>query len=179
MCGICGIAHADPARPVDAALLRRMRDVLRHRGPDGEGIHCGGGVGLAHRRLSIIDVAGGRQPLGNEDGTVWTTFNGEIFNYQDLRRQLLAAGHVFRTVSDTEVLVHGYEQWGDDLPLRAPVGTPLLRDGIGLDPLGGTMLLAEVQRRFGVDVAGEDLNLDSLATLRSLAEYVAARVMPG
>ena len=96
-----------------------MTDMLRHRGPDGRGTHYqtyadGSGVGLGHRRLSIIDLEGGKQPLCNEDGTVWVTFNGEIYNYQDVRRELIAAGHVFRTDSDTEVIAHGYEQWGDE-----------------------------------------------------------------
>jgi asparagine synthase (glutamine-hydrolysing) len=91
-----------------------MRDVIAHRGPDGFGAHCAAGVGLGHRRLSIIDVEGGAQPLSNEDGTIWVTYNGEIYNYADLTARLVARGHTFRTHSDTEVIVHAYEEWGDD-----------------------------------------------------------------
>ena len=91
-----------------------MRDIIAHRGPDGVGIHCIAGVGLGHRRLSIIDVQGGAQPLSNEDGTIWVTFNGEIYNYAELTRRLVRLGHTFQTHSDTEVLVHAYEEYGDD-----------------------------------------------------------------
>src|SRR5690349_15244312 len=114
MCGICGIAYADPSREVPAGTLRRMRESLAHRGPDGHGERRAGGVGLAHTRLSIIDVAGGTQPLANEDGSVWVTFNGEIYNYVALMDRLRAAGHLFHTRSDTEVLVHLYEERGLD-----------------------------------------------------------------
>jgi asparagine synthase (glutamine-hydrolysing) len=107
MCGICGIAHSDPAHPVDRSRLERMREVLAHRGPDGCGIHVAGPVGLGHRRLSIIDVTGGAQPLSNEDGSVWITYNGELYNYVELTTRLKAAGHRFRTHSDTEAIVHG------------------------------------------------------------------------
>jgi asparagine synthase (glutamine-hydrolysing) len=115
MCGICGIAHSDPAHPVDRSRLERMREVLAHRGPDGCGIHVAGPVGLGHRRLSIIDVTGGAQPLSNEDGSVWITYNGELYNYVELTTRLKAAGHRFRTHSDTEAIVHGYEEFGLDL----------------------------------------------------------------
>lgn len=114
MCGIAGIHHPSP-RPVDTAALERMTRSLSHRGPDGEGFHFEAGVGLGHRRLSIIDLAGGAQPLCNEDGSVWVTFNGEIFNYLELRDDLTKRGHVFRTSSDTEVLVHLYEEHGEAL----------------------------------------------------------------
>lgn len=115
MCGICGVAHADATAEVPRETLSRMRRALTHRGPDGHGERCESGVGLAHTRLSIIDVAGGQQPMRNEDGTVWITFNGEIYNYQPLRERLQEQGHVFRTKSDTEVLVHLYEEKGPDL----------------------------------------------------------------
>ena len=115
MCGICGIAHAARDRPVDREALQRMCDMLAHRGPDGAGAHVEAGVGLGHRRLSIIDVAGGAQPLSNEDGTVWVSFNGEIYNHRELATRLAGMGHTFRTHSDTEVLVHAYEAWGDAL----------------------------------------------------------------
>ena len=90
-----------------------MTDIMSHRGPDANGFYIGGGAGLGHRRLSIIDLATGAQPLSNEDGTVWVTFNGEIYNFAEVRRELQQAGHRFRTNSDTEVIVHAYEQWGD------------------------------------------------------------------
>ena len=114
MCGIAGLLHRDPARPADAERVRRMCGTLVHRGPDGEGFHVRGPVGLGTRRLAIIDVEGGDQPLYNEDGSIAVVQNGEIYNYMELRRELEALGHRFRTQSDTEVLVHAYEAWGDD-----------------------------------------------------------------
>ena len=111
MCGIAGVARRE-ATGVEAAALLRMAAALRHRGPDGYGLFLGPRVGLAHVRLSIIDLQGGAQPLTNEDGRVAITYNGEVYNYIELRRELETAGHTFRTHSDTEVLVHAYEEWG-------------------------------------------------------------------
>jgi asparagine synthase (glutamine-hydrolysing) len=113
MCGISGIFEFDPARTVERETVHRMNESLRHRGPDDEGIFIDRGVGLGHRRLSIIDVAGGHQPIGNEDGTVWVMFNGEIYNYESLRQDLLSRGHKFTTRSDTEAIVHLYEEYGE------------------------------------------------------------------
>jgi asparagine synthase (glutamine-hydrolysing) len=118
MCGIAGVFRFGEGPPPDEPLLRRMADTLVHRGPDGDGYSVRGPIGLAHRRLAIIDLAGGRQPMGNEDGSVEVTFNGEIYNFEELRAGLLAKGHVFRTRSDTEVLVHLYEEEGDRLVER-------------------------------------------------------------
>lgn len=117
MCGIVGVVNRDGAE-VDGNLLQAMTDMLHHRGPDGAGYYRFAGVGLGHRRLSIIDIAAGHQPMSNEDGTIWVTFNGEIYNFHVLRSELKSAGHMFRTHSDTEVLVHGYEQWGEGLVSR-------------------------------------------------------------
>lgn len=111
MCGIAGLLRHDGG-PVDVAALRRMTDALAHRGPDGEGFHLEPGIGLGHRRLSVIDVAGGAQPMANEDGSVVVVFNGEIYNFAPLRRQLQDLGHRFASRSDTEAIVHGWEEWG-------------------------------------------------------------------
>lgn len=111
MCGIAGMASASTGR-VSREALDRMAGALRHRGPDGYGLYVGRTVGLAHTRLSIIDLAGGAQPLTNEDGALVITYNGEIYNYVELRKELASLGHVFKTGTDTEVLVHGYEEWG-------------------------------------------------------------------
>ena len=113
MCGIVGMATAPGSKSPTAETLNRAVAALRHRGPDGSGVHLNGRIALGHTRLSIIDVEGGAQPLGNEDGSVQTIFNGEIWNHDVLRRTLEAAGHRFRTRCDTEVLVHGWEEWGD------------------------------------------------------------------
>jgi len=114
MCGISGIMDSTGRRPIDAGLLHRMTDSIAHRGPDGSGFHLAPGIGLGHRRLAIIDVAGGHQPLFNEDGSVAVSFNGEIYNFQVLVRALTEKGHRFRTHSDTEVIVHAWEEWGAD-----------------------------------------------------------------
>lgn len=112
MCGICGVAYRDPARPVQLETITRMNDALSHRGPDAEGIKTFGNVALGHRRLSIVDLAGGRQPMSNEDGSVWLTYNGEIYNHDELRGGLISAGHTFATRCDTEAIVHSYEERG-------------------------------------------------------------------
>jgi asparagine synthase (glutamine-hydrolysing) len=113
MCGIAGRFNYDRRLAVDPDVLRAMTDAVTHRGPDAEGHYVGAGIGLGHRRLSIIDLVSGDQPLANEDGTIQVVFNGEIYNFAALRDELQARGHVFRTKSDTEVIVHGYEEWGD------------------------------------------------------------------
>lgn len=118
MCGICGFLSTDPVRPVSRAMLEHMNATIHHRGPDSAGFFVEQGVGLAMRRLAIIDVAGGQQPLSNEDRTIQLVFNGEIYNYQALRAELIDCGHIFVTTSDTEVIVHGYEQWGDGILAR-------------------------------------------------------------
>jgi len=112
MCGICGVYLFDSERQVLERDITAMRDTMVHRGPDGAGNFVRGHVGLGHRRLSIVDLAGGHQPMGNEDDSVWVIFNGEIYNHRDLRPSLEAAGHVFRTSSDTEAIVHAYEELG-------------------------------------------------------------------
>ena len=117
MCGIAGILHLNGG-PVSEDEISSMVRSMSHRGPDGEGTRIDGNVGIGHRRLSIIDPEGGRQPIGNEDGSVWITCNGEIYNFVELRKELEGAGHRFRTRSDTEAVVHAYEQWGDDCVKR-------------------------------------------------------------
>ncbi len=117
MCGIAGIVRRFPTG-VSVNTLGRMAAAIRHRGPDGYGFYAGQRVGFAHVRLSIVDLAGGAQPLTNEDGQVVVTYNGEIYNHPELRRELEARGHIFRTRSDTEILAHGYEEWGVDLLKR-------------------------------------------------------------
>src|SRR5215510_14373138 len=112
MCGIVGILNFDPGRAASPEELRRMNGLIRHRGPDEEGEGFFGHFGMAMRRLSVIGVATGRQPMSNEDGSVWVTFNGEVYNYRELRGELLKAGHRFKTASDTEALVHAYEEHG-------------------------------------------------------------------
>src|SRR5215213_8385976 len=116
MCGICGIASASGG--VDAARLAAISETLVHRGPDSEGMAVDAHAGLAARRLSIIDLDTGDQPLTNEDGTVTVIQNGELYNYRELRRELAGAGHRFRSQGDTEVLAHGYEEWGDGFAAR-------------------------------------------------------------
>lgn len=112
MCGIAGIFHIETAKPVDPDRVRSMADALAHRGPDGSGVWTAQGVGLGHRRLSIIDLEGGDQPMATADEKLITIFNGMIYNFLELRAELESLGHVFRTNSDTEVILHGWRQWG-------------------------------------------------------------------
>ncbi|MGA7241448.1 MAG: asparagine synthetase B, partial [Bryobacteraceae bacterium] len=113
MCGICGIFESDRESAIDCGVLKSMTDSIVHRGPDDEGHYSAPGIGLGFRRLSIIDLAGGHQPLCNEDGKIWIVFNGEIYNFEELNRRYLSSGHKFRTRSDTETIVHLYEELGE------------------------------------------------------------------
>ncbi|MCJ7813075.1 asparagine synthase (glutamine-hydrolyzing), partial [bacterium] len=147
MCGICGILYKDGIRQPDKSVLKRMCDTLVHRGPDDEGQVVLHHVGLGMRRLSIIDLSGGHQPLSNEDESIWIVCNGEIYNYRELQAELQQVGHHFRTKSDTEVILHGYETWGIDVckKLNGMFGFALydgrnrklflVRDRIGIKPL--------------------------------------------
>jgi asparagine synthase (glutamine-hydrolysing) len=147
MCGICGKVNLDPSRPIHAEEIEVMRDTMVLRGPDAGGIHVDRYAGLGHRRLSIIDIEASVQPMSNEDGTVWISFNGEIYNFQELRKDLVSRGHRFRTSGDTEVIVHLYEEFGEDCVTRlrgmfafaiwdSRSDTLLLaRDRIGIKPL--------------------------------------------
>ena len=114
MCGICGKAALNSEQRVRPAQVERMKDAIYHRGPDDDGTYVSNQAVLGHRRLSIIDLRTGKQPISNEDGTIWIVFNGEIYNFKELRTQLIQAGHVFTTNTDTEVIVHLYEQYGKD-----------------------------------------------------------------
>lgn len=115
MCGICGQFNFGSQAPVRRADIEAMTKSIAHRGPDDEGYHFDGPIGLGFRRLSIIDLSGGHQPMSDQDGTTWVVFNGEIYNFLELRHELESFGHVFHTNSDTEVMIHGYKQWGDDV----------------------------------------------------------------
>ncbi len=115
MCGICGQFNFGTQAPVQRRDIEAMAKSIAHRGPDDDGFYISGPLGLGFRRLSIIDLSGGHQPMSDQDETVWVVFNGEIYNFPELRRELEGFGHVFRTNSDTEVIIHGYKQWGDEV----------------------------------------------------------------
>ena len=183
MCGIAGFVAVDGLGPEAPARAVRMRDIITHRGPDAAGLHVDAHAALAHRRLSIVDLSTGQQPLSNEDGSVWVAFNGEIYNHADIRRQLEASGHRYRTKSDTETIVHAYEQWGDDCVRRfrgmfaialwdAPRRRLLLvRDRLGIKPLywtrtGDTLLFAsEIKALLASDLVSRDPNTAALPEL--------------
>ena len=147
MCGICGKLNFDRQKSADPGLLRRMMELIRHRGPDGNGEFFSGPISLGHLRLSIIDLATGAQPMSNEDDTVWVVYNGEIYNFHELRRDLEARGHRFKSTTDTEVIVHLYEEMGDQCvsKLRGMFAFALwderkqklllARDRVGIKPL--------------------------------------------
>lgn len=170
MCGIAGLAVLQPdGAPPSIEQLSRMAGALYHRGPDELGVYRHGRAGLAHARLSIIDIEAGKQPLSNEDETLFIAFNGEIFNYVELRAELEVLGHRFRTHSDTEVIVHAYEAWGDEAFTRfngqwavalwdeTKERLVLSRDRLGVRPLyvcehdGRVYFASEVKAIFAAD----------------------------
>ncbi len=191
MCGLAGIFNTRAAGPVDRALLTAMTDSIQHRGPDGAGYHVDDGIGLGHRRLSIIDLAGGHQPLFNEDHSVCVVYNGEIYNFKELEDELRELGHKFRTVCDTEVIVHAWEEWGADCVKRFRGMFSfalwdsnnetlfLARDRLGIKPLYYAAL-ADGQLIFGSEMKallchpGLERNFDILA----IEDYFAFGYVP-
>jgi asparagine synthase (glutamine-hydrolysing) len=188
MCGIAGIINLTSTKPIGEPLLNRMITMLNHRGPDGYGFYTNEDIGLAHARLSIIDLEGGKQPIHNEDNTVWVVFNGEIFNYVELRTKLEKRGHRFYTRTDTEVIVHAYEEYGDGFVQELngqfaialwDVGSKrllLIRDRIGIVPLfycesdGQLLFASEVKAILPATNSSPTLNpnaLDQLMTFWS------------
>lgn len=195
MCGIVGIVHSDPAHPVSTAVIRQMCDAIRHRGPDDEGVHVEGPVALGMRRLSIIDLAGSHQPIFNEDRSALIVFNGEIYNYQDLRRGLVARGHAFATQGDTETILHLYEEEGPACVERlrgmfafaiwdAKAQTLLLaRDRFGIKPLylttgsWGVAFASELKALHAAGPVDQTLDWDALDTYFQLG-YIPAPATP-
>lgn len=185
MCGICGKMHFDASYQVGIPELVQMTRSIIKRGPDDEGFHSSGNVGLGFRRLSIIDLDTGHQPLSNEDDTIWIVFNGEIYNYQQLRQELIAKGHQFKTQTDTETIVHLYEEFGPDCVkhLRGMFAFAIwdgrknklfcARDRFGIKPF--FYYLDEQQFVFGSEIksilAGGDINRD--LSLQGLDNYLA------
>src|SRR5688572_24484899 len=189
MCGICGIFDRDGA-PVDGALLDSMIEVLKHRGPDGSGRFIDGNLGLGHLRLSIIDVDGGSQPIDNEDGTLQVVFNGEIYNFVELRHELEGLGHRFKTRSDTEVIVHAYEQWGRDCVTRfngmfafALWDAPrrelfIARDHLGIKPLYYAVLGTRILFASEIKALLQDPSCPRDVDVESLGELFTFRYVP-
>lgn len=191
MCGIVGILKFDPLSTVEEARLKRMRDVLRHRGPDEEGLMLSGSAGFGHRRLSIIDISGGKQPMANSDKSVWITYNGEIYNFKEMRADLEAGGHHFVTQSDTEVILRAYEVYGEECvdKLRGMFAFAiwdnnrrrlfLARDRLGIKPLyyavtGGEVLFgSEIKAILDAGTIKPELNT------AILPEFLATRFSAG
>jgi asparagine synthase (glutamine-hydrolysing) len=191
MCGIAGLFHLETPKPVAPARLRQMIDAQAHRGPDGDGIWTAPGVGLGHRRLSVIDVAGSPQPMGTEDGSLTITYNGEIYNYQEVRAELLRLGHKFRTAGDTEVILIGYRQWGTAVLSRLngmfafaihdarDQSLLLARDRFGVKPLH-YVALADGSIAFASELKGLLANpaVRREPELRAVEDYMALGYVP-
>jgi len=191
MCGICGITFHEHERPVPEAVVRSMCSAITHRGPDDEGVLVRGNTGLGMRRLSIIDLASGHQPISNEDGSIWIVFNGEIYNHLELREELLKKGHVFRTNSDTEAIVHAYEEFGESCPAKlngmfafAILDTRkrslfIARDRLGIKPLyyyhdsEKFVFGSELKSILRVDKIPREVSLEALDAFLTF-EYVPA-----
>jgi asparagine synthase (glutamine-hydrolysing) len=190
MCGICGIFEPRRDTAIEQAAVKKMADTIRHRGPDDDGYYCAPGVGLGFRRLAIIDLEGGHQPLSNEDESIWIVFNGEIYNFEELNRRYLSSGHRFRTRSDTETIVHLYEELGEACfaELRGMFGLALwdgrkkklllARDPVGKKPLfyswDGQRLLFGSEIKALLAVPGLSREMD----LSAVSDYFTFQYVP-
>src|SRR3989442_12179781 len=191
MCGIAGLLELKKNAQVNPAILRQMCDVMAHRGPDDEGIYTQDRIGIGMRRLSIVDLTTGHQPMNNEDGSLWIVFNGEIYNHQSLREPLIARGHSYRTHSDTETIIHLYEEYGKDCVqhLRGMFAFAIwdqskrcliiARDRLGIKPLyyrydGSTLLFgSEIKAILAYPGVKPEFNRSTLA------EYLAFGYIAG
>jgi asparagine synthase (glutamine-hydrolysing) len=191
MCGICGKLSPEPGATVSSALVKEMADLIRHRGPDDEGFYVSGPVGLGFRRLSIIDLEHGHQPLANEDESIWIVFNGEIYNYQELREFLISKGHIFRTRTDTEVIVHLYEELGPGCleKLRGMFAFAiwdshtktllLARDRVGIKPLYYAITGAGLVFASEIKAILADLSVDREIAPELIDRFLTFLYLPG
>jgi asparagine synthase (glutamine-hydrolysing) len=190
MCGVCGIYNGRSQEPVRAGLIEHMTSLIAHRGPDDHGAHIDGPLGLGVARLSIIDVNGGHQPMCNETGEVWVTFNGEIWNYKELRRRLLQNGHQFRTQSDTETIVHAYEEYGVDCVKhlhgmfgfaiwdRPRLRLLLARDKVGKKPLYYTQVDGDLIFASEIKALLAHPRVKREADVQAMADFLSVRYVP-
>ncbi|HVB75211.1 MAG TPA: asparagine synthase (glutamine-hydrolyzing) [Ktedonobacteraceae bacterium] len=191
MCGICGIYNTDSGEPVSPELIDSMRQLIAHRGPDDSGVYLDGPVGLGFARLSIIDLSGGHQPMCNETGDIWLVFNGEIWNYKELRQTLIEKGHQFRTNSDTETIIHAYEEYGTDAMARlngmfglalwdGPRKRLLLaRDRAGKKPLYYTRVDDNVAFASEIKALLAHPRVRREPDAQALADFLSVRYVPG
>ncbi len=191
MCGICGVYNMQSGEPVSQELIEQMTRLISHRGPDDSGAYLDGPVGLGFARLSIIDLSGGHQPMSNETGDIWIVFNGEIWNYKSLRKELLEKGHHFRTNSDTETIIHAYEEYGTDCiaGLHGMFGLAiwdsprrrllLARDRIGKKPLYYTHIDGKVVFASEIKSLLCHPQVKREADLQALADFLSVRYVPG
>jgi len=187
MCGIAGLIALDQARSVDSNVLVDMANSIAHRGPDGSGVHVEGRVGLSHRRLSIIDIEGGRQPMSNDDGSIWISYNGEVYNYRGISQELRAKGHRFRTSSDTEVVLRAYEEWGVEAVTRfngmfaiaiwdaRQQALVLARDRLGIKPLYWTIIDGQIAFASEVKAFSRVPGFRTEANLDAISSYLTFR----
>jgi asparagine synthase (glutamine-hydrolysing) len=191
MCGICGVYNLQSGEPVSRELMEQMTGLITHRGPDESGIYLEGPVGLGSTRLSIIDLSGGHQPMSNETGDIWIVFNGEIWNYKTLRKELLEKGHQFRTNSDTETIIHAYEEYGVDcIPqLHGMFGLAiwdlsrrrllLARDRVGKKPLYYTCVDGNLVFASEIKSLLCHPQVKRRADVQALADFLSVRYVPG
>ncbi len=190
MCGICSVYNAQSEELVPRSLIERMTGIISHRGPDESGVHLDGPVGLGIARLSIIDLSGGHQPISNETGDVWVVFNGEIWNYKTLRQELTEKGHRFSTNSDTETIVHAYEEYGMDCVthLHGMFGFAiwdssrerlmLARDRVGKKPLYYTRVDGNLLFASEIKSLLCHPNVKREADVQALADFLSVRYVP-
>ena len=191
MCGICGVYNVLSGEPVSQKLIEQMTHLISHRGPDDSGVYLNGNVGLGFARLSIIDLSGGHQPMSNETGDIWTVFNGEIWNHKALRKELTEKGHHFRTNSDTETIVHAYEEYGVDciarlhgmfgLAIWDSLGKRLLlaRDRVGKKPLYYTCVNGNLIFASEIKSLLYHPQVKRQVDVQALADFLSVRYVPG
>ena len=191
MCGICGIYNVQSGEPVSQDAIERMTHLISHRGPDDSGMYLDGNVGLGFARLSIIDLSGGHQPMSNETGDIWIVFNGEIWNYKSLRKELIERGHQFRTNSDTETIVHAYEEYGVECVARlhGMFGFAiwdgrqrrllLARDRAGKKPLYYTRVNGDILFASEIKSLLLDPRVERQVDLQAMADFLSVRYVPG
>lgn len=191
MCGIAGVVSFNNSSAISKNLLTNMVNTLNHRGPDEIGMAIHGSVALGMRRLSIIDLQGGSQPIYNEDKSIWTVYNGEIYNFPELKKDLTSKGHIFKTNTDTEVIVHGYEEYGNDFPkyLNGMFAIALhdikrnkfvlVRDHMGIKPVYYSFSNKRIV--FGSEIKAilESKLVDKNLNMNALGEFLAWEYIPG